>query len=125
MDNGEKGMIAFMVLCIIMIALSLVFLNDGQAEIVPSEAPLEYTIIGIQRVDLDLYVDPVQMRIEIPALETDEYAVLITDGYHIAQAYSVTPGNGELFCLFHRRDLRKMDGTVGLYLIWLAKARPE
>lgn len=125
MDNGEKGMLAVMVLCIIMIALSLLFLNNGNAEITPSEAPLEYNIIGIQRADVDLYADPVQTRIEIPVLETEEYAVLITDGHHIAQAYSVTPGNGELFCLFHRRDLRKMDGTVGLYLIWLAKARPE
>lgn len=125
MDNGEKGMIAFMVLCIIMIALSLIFLNDGKAEVTLSEAPMEHTIIGIRRVDLDLYADPVQMRIEIPALETDEYAVLITDGYHIAQAYSITPGNGELFCLFHGRDLRRMDGTVGLYLIWLAKAQNE
>lgn len=125
MNKAEKGMVAVMVLGIILIAFALLFLNGSKAEATPSEAPLEYNIIGIQRVDVDLYADPVQTRIEIPVLETEEYAVLITDGHHIAQAYSVTPGNGELFCLFHRRDLRKMDGTVGLYLIWLAKARPE
>lgn len=125
MNKSEKGMVAVMALGIILIAFSLLFLRGGEAEIMQSEAPMEHTIIGIQRVDLDLYADPVQTRIEIPVLETEDYAVLITDGYHIAHAYSITPGNGELFCLFHRRDLRKMDGTVGLYLIWLAKAQNE
>ena len=125
MNRAEKGMVAVIVLGIIMIAFSLLFMRGGEAEITPSEAPMEHTIIGIQRVDLDLYADPVQTRIEIPELETDEYAVLITDGYHIAHAYSVTPGNGELFCLFHRRDLRRLDGTVGLYLIWLAGIKNE
>ena len=125
MNRAEKGMVAVIVLGIIMIAFSMLFLRGGEAEITTSEAPMEHTIIGIQRVDLDLYADPVQAKIEIPVLETDEYAVLITDGYHIARAYSVTPGNGELFCLFHTRDLRRMDGTVGLYLIWLAGIKNE
>ena len=125
MNKFDKAFVAVLILAIVLIGFSMLFLRGGNAEITPSEAPLEHTIIGIQRVDLDLYADPVQTRIEIPALETDEYAVLITDGYHIAQAYSITPGNGELFCLFHRRDLLRMDGTVGLYLIWLAKVQPE
>ena len=125
MDKIDKAFAAVCIAAIVLITLSLLFMRGGEAEITPSEAPMEHTIIGIQRVDLDLYADTVQTRIEIPVLETDEYAVLITDGYHIAHAYSVTPGNGELFCLFHARDLRKMDGTVGLYLIWLAKAQPE
>lgn len=125
MNKAEKGMVAVMVLGIILIAFALLFLSGGKAEITPSEVPMEHTIIGIQRVDVDLYADPVQTRIEIPVLETEEYAVLITDGYHIAKAYSITPGNGELFCLFHRRDLRIMDGTVGLYLIWLGKGVDE
>ena len=125
MNKVDKAFAAVCIAAIVLITLSLLFLRDGEAEITPSEAPMEHTIIGIRRVDLDLYADPVQAKIEIPVLETDEYAVLITDGYHIAQAYSITPGNSELFCLFHRRDLRKMDGTVGLYLIWLAKAQNE
>ena len=121
MNRVDKAFAAVVVLAIILICLTLMLTNGSNAEITPSEAPMEHTIIGIQRVDLDLYADPVRVKIEIPVLETDEYAVLITDGYHIVQAYSVTTGNGELFCLFHTRDLRKMDGTVGLYLIWLAK----
>lgn len=125
MNKIDKAFVAVLILAIVLIGFSMLFLRGGNAEITPSEAPLEHTIIGIQRVDLDMYADPVQTRIEILVLETDEYVVLITDGYHIAQAYSVTPGNGELFCLFHRRDLRRMDGTVGLYLIWLAKAQNE
>jgi len=124
-NKVDKAFAAVCIAAIVLITLSLLFLRGGEAEITPSEAPMEHTIIGIQRVDVDLYADPVQVRIEIPVMETDEYAVLITDGYHIAQAYNVTPGNGELFCLFHRRDLAKMDGTVGLYLIWLAKGGDE
>lgn len=125
MDKIDKAFAAVCIAAIVLITLSLLFLRDGEAEITPSEAPMEHTIIGIQRVDLDLYADPVQEKIEIPVLETDEYAVLITDGYHIAQAYSITPGNGELFCLFHRRDLLRMDGTLGLYLVWLAGTKSE
>jgi hypothetical protein len=123
MDNGEKGMIAFMVLCIIMIAFSLVFLNDGKAEVTPSEAPLEYNIVGIQRVDLDLYAEPVPVRLEVPVLEHGEYLALITDGHRIIPAYSVTVGNGELFCLF--KGLGRLDSTVGVYLIWLGKGVDE
>lgn len=123
MDNGEKGMLAFMVLCIIMIALSLLFLNNGNAEITPSEAPMEHTIIGIRRVDLDLYAEPVPVRLEVPVLEFGEYLALITDGHCIIPAYSVTVGNGELFCLF--KGLGRLDSTVGVYLIWLGKGVDE
>ena len=123
MDNGENGMLAFMVLCIIMIAVSLLFLNNGNAEITPSEAPLEYNIIGIQRVDLDLYTEPVPAWLEVPVLEYGEYLVLITDGHRIIPAYSVTVGNGELFCLF--KGLGRLDSTVGVYLIWLGKGVDE
>ena len=120
MNKMDKAFAAVCITAIVLITLSMLFLRGGEAEITPSEAPMEHTIIGIQRVDLDVYADPVKAKIEIPALKTDEYAVLITDGYHIAWAYSITPGNSELFCLFHTRDLLKMDGTVGVYLIWLA-----
>jgi hypothetical protein len=123
MDNGEKGMLAFMVLCIIMIAVSLLFLNNGNAEVTPSEAPLEYNILGIQRVDLDLYAEPVPARLEVPVLEHGEYLALITDGHRIIPAYSITVGNGELFCLF--KGLERLDSTVGVYLIWLGKGVDE
>lgn len=112
-------MVAAIVLCIIMVALSLMLINDGKAEITPSEAPLEYNIIGIQRVDLDLYTEPVPARLEVPVMESGEYLALITDGHRIIPAYSITVGNGELFCLF--KGLGRLDSTVGVYLIWLAK----
>lgn len=123
MNKAEKGMVAVMVLGIILIAFALLFLNGGKAEITPSEAPLEYNILGIQRVDLDLYAEPVPVRLEVPVLEYGEYLALITDGHRIIPAYSVTVGNGELFCLF--KGLGRLDSTVGVYLIWIGKAQPE
>ena len=123
MNKAEKGMVAVMVLGIILIAFALLFLNGSKAEITPSEAPMGHTIIGIQRVDLDLYAEPVPVRLEVPVLEYGEYLALITDGHRIIPAYSVTVGNGELFCLF--KGLGRLDSTVGVYLIWLGKAQPE
>jgi len=117
-NKTEKGMLAICILAVMVIAFSLLFLRNGEAEITQSEAPMEYTFGGIQRVDVELYGDIAVARVAIP--DGGEYIAFITDGYHLIPGVCKA-GNRDLFCVFRVDDLRKLDGTVGLYLIWLEK----
>lgn len=118
MNKFDKAFVAVLILAIVLIGFSMLFLRGGNAEITPSEAPLEYTFGGIQRVDVELYGDITVARVAIP--DGGEYIAFITDGYHLIPGVCKA-GSRDLFCAFRVADLRKLDGTVGLYLIWLEK----
>ena len=118
MNKVDKAFAAVCIAAIVLITLSLLFLRGGEAEITPSEAPLEYFFGGIQRVDVELFGDIAVARVTIP--HDGEYIAFITDGYHLIPGVCKT-GNSDLFCAFRVDDLRKLDGTVGVWLVWFER----
>ena len=117
----RKGIAAAILLTILLVVLAFAFASDVHAEIRPSEVPMEYEIIGIQRVDVDLENEPLIALVNVPVLETGDYLVAITDGYHIIPSWFYFVSGQTLAALFRPSDLNRLDGTVGVYLIWLAK----
>ena len=118
MNKFDKAFVAVVILAIVLIGFSMLFLRGGNAEITPSEAPLEYTFGGIQRVDVDLYGDIAVARVTIP--HDGEYIAVITDGYHLIPGVCKA-GKHDLFCVFRVDDLRRLDGTVGVWLVWFER----
>lgn len=118
MNKFDKAFVAVLILAIVLIGFSMLFLRGGNAEITPSEAPLEYFFGGIQRVDVELYGDIAVARVTIP--HDGEYVAFITDGYHLIPGVCKA-GNHDLFCAFRVDDLRKLDGTVGVWLVWFER----
>lgn len=122
MNKIDKAFAAVVVLAIILICLTLLLSNGANAEIKLSEAPLEYQVINFQRVDINLKNEPMIACMDIPFLEMiDDYLVVITDGYHIISNWFCVESDQSLAALFRASDLKRLDGTVGVYLIWLAK----
>lgn len=106
-------------LVMILLILGMLFTAHAETGIVSdgvilSEFPQDLFLDSVLRVDI--IGEPKGVITHPP----DLYQIALTDGTHVAWAYWEPDGENVWFCFFES-DIQRMDGTMGLWLIFLRR----
>ena len=87
-----------------------------------SDAPMDIYVADCLRVDVvSVSADGAWAELKLPYVPPSIWGVALYDGWHLIYAAWEPVGDNALQLQFRAKDLARLDGTVGLYLVILAE----
>lgn len=132
MKRELKILWTLLALLVIAAVAAVVMAQTVQAEALPeltgglriSEAPVDMRVAECLRVDVawpDADEDAISAELTLPYVPPSIWGVALYDGYRLIYSAWEQTGDNTLQLQFRIRDLVRLDGTVGLYLLIVAE----